>query len=71
VVLDFSCKYINPSCGLFGGSSPFILSLFHSLLLIYHSSFILVLGLGHGGELLRKKPLFVGCSNCWCIPTMN
>jgi hypothetical protein len=69
--LDFSCKYIYPSCWKAGGYSPFTLSQFNLFFLIYHSSFILVLGLGHGGELLRMNPLFVGCSNCRCIPTMN
>ena len=51
--------------------SPFTLSLFHSLLLKCHSSFILFLGLGYGGKFPRMKPLFVGCSNFWCIPSMN
>jgi hypothetical protein len=39
VVLDFPCKYINPSFGLFGGCSSFGSSFIHS-----SSSFLCFLG---------------------------
>jgi hypothetical protein len=38
MVLDFQCKYINPSSAMFEGSSPFTFSLFHSIL---HSRFLI------------------------------
>jgi len=65
VVLDYQCKYINPYFGLFGFFSSFGSSFIHS-----YFSFLFFHGKGKqidGG----KKAWLVGCSNCWCIPSMN
>jgi hypothetical protein len=67
----FPSKYINPILwDVWGFIFFFFTHLVHSLLFGSHSpfcslfhSFILVFGMGPCGELLKRKPLFVGCSN--------
>jgi hypothetical protein len=59
-------KIYKPILWVVWGSSPYKLSHFHSL-----CSFILGIGWEKKNDLLGEKPLLVGCSDCWCIPTMN